>query len=1034
MLSALVRFAIERRAVVLVAAVALVVYGVYKLSNTGLDIFPEFAPKLVIVQTEAPGLTAEQVEVLVTQPLEGALGGIIDLDHQRSESIQGLSILTLVFKDSSDTYRNRSQVSERLASAVALLPAGVNEPVIAPLASSSATVRTIGVVAAGKQDAEDAALRLRDLTEQVIVPRMLGVQGVADVNVFGGASRALIIAPRDAAMARLGMAMADIVSAARNAGADLAIGVVENSNQQLAITGGGAALTPASLAAATLRAEAASVITIGDVAEVKWGALPRISAAQIGGQPAVVMMVIGQLGANTLTVSNKLDEVFADLEPALAQQQVTLHANLFVPAQYITTAIGDIARHLLIGGALVLLVLLVGLYNLRTALISALAIPLSLLTAVIVLIDCGVNLNVLVIGGLAIALGEVVDDAIIDTENIFRRLRQATAGENLARVALAASLEVRGSVVYATFIVAVVFVPLLTLGGVSGRLFAPLGLAYILAVLASLLVAITVTPALCVSMLGDARSAAREAPVFRWLNPRYGRVVRLFADKPALAMVLSVLCVVAVLALLPRLGARFLPDLREGHFIVHTTGLPGTSLDESLRMGSNLTRRFLAIDGVESVSQWAGRAARGADTYGSHYSEYEVGLKRASGTEQQRILEQLRAVLANYPGITFEANTFLTERIDETISGYTAPVVVNLYGHDLDVLDAKALELAALMRGVPGATNVRVRAAYDTPNLRISLDAARLARHGLAARTVLEAVQSAYSGLAVNEAQADNRRLPVTLLLDEATRGDARRVGEVIIATDAGEPIRLKDVADISQGAGRYNILHRDAQRLQVVTASVEGRDLGGFMHELRKRVFERMAFGEGVHVEFSGAAVEQAEARRDLVAHAAIAGLGVLLLIYMAVARLRYLLLILLNLPFALVGGVLAVVLGGGVVSVGSVVGFVTLFGITVRNSIMLVSHYEHLVQREGCAWTLDTAERGARERLPAILMTALVTALAMLPLTVDSDNPGREIMGPMAAIIIGGLVSSTLLNLLVMPALLYRFGRFGDEFREHM
>ncbi len=1029
MLSALVRFAIARRAVVLVAAAALVVYGVFKLSSTGLDIFPEFAPKLVIVQTEAPGLTAEQVEVLVTQPLEAALGGLINLDHQRSESILGLSVLTLVFSDNSDTYRNRNQVTERLTSALAVLPAGVGVPVIAPLASSSATVRTIGLVAD-----DDDALRLRDLTEQVVVPRLRGVPGVADVNVFGGASRALIIAPRDAAMARLGIGMPDLVNAARNASADLAVGVIENSNQQIAISGGGARLTPESLAAASVRFDEAGAVTLGDVADVHWGALPRISAAQIGGRAAVVMMVIGQLGANTLTVSNKLDEVFADLAPTLAEQKVRLHSRLFVPADYITTASGDIAHHLLMGGVLVLTVLLVGLHNLRAALISALAIPLSLLTAVIVLIDCGINLNVLVIGGLAIALGEVVDDAIIDTENIFRRLRQAQAGEDLAAVALGASLEVRGSVVYASFIVALVFVPLLTLGGVSGRLFAPLGLAYILAVLASLLVAITVTPALCVSLLGDTRTVAREAPVFRWLNPRYGAAVRAFAKRPAAAVTLSVLCVLAVAALLPGLGARFLPDLREGHFIVHTTGLPGTSLDESLRMGTNLTKRFLGIEGVASVSQWAGRAERGADTYGSHYSEYEIALSPLSGTAQQHVLEQLRVILASYPGITFEANTFLTERIDETISGYTAPVVVNLYGSDLDVLDTKALALSALMRAVPGAVNVRVRSAYETPNLRIALDVTRLARYGLSARAVLESVQSAYSGLAVNEVQANNRRLPVTLLLDSATRGDATRLGDLIIAADEGGPVRLRQVADLSQSAGRYNILHRDAQRLQVVTANVEGRDLGSFMQTLRERVFADPQFRQGVHAEFSGAAVEQAEARRDLIAHAALAGLGVLLLIYMAVGRLCYLLLILVNLPFSLLGGVLAVVLGGGVVSVGSMVGFVTLFGITVRNSIMLVSHYEHLVRREGCVWNLDTAVRGARERLPAILMTALVTTLAMLPLTIDSDNPGREIMGPMAAIIIGGLISSTLLNLLVMPALLYRYGRCGDEVQTRM
>lgn len=1024
MLSVLVRFAIERRAVVLAAACALVVYGLFALSNTGLDIFPEFAPKLVVVQTEAPGLSAEQVEVLVTQRLESALGGLIGLDHLRSESIAGLSVVTAVFDEHSDTFRDRNQVAERLTVAAADLPVGVGVPVIAPLASSSATVRTIGLTLDG-----DDALRLRDVAARVVAPRVLGTRGVADVNLFGGAEPALLVEPRPAALARLGVSFAEVVAAVRGASADLALGAIENLNQQIAITGGIGALGAERLAGAVVRRDGARSITLGEVATLRHGALPRISAAQIGGRPAVVMMVIGQLGANTLTVSRALDALFDDLAPVLAAQHVTLHPRLFVPADYVTTAIGDISRHLLVGGALVLVVLLIGLYDARTALIAALAIPLSLLTAVIVLIACGVQLNVLVIGGLAIALGEVVDDAIIDTENIFRRLRGAPPHAAPEAVALAASLEVRGSVVYATFIVALVFAPLLTLGGVSGRLFAPLGLAYILAVLASLLVAVTVTPALCVSLLGRARHAAREAPVFRWLNPRYAAAVGALARRPALALAATALSVVAVAALLPGLGARLLPELREGHFIVHTTGLPGTSLDESLRMGTRLTERFLRIPGVVSVSQWAGRAARGADTYGSHYSEYEVALAPAGGAEQQRVLDALRAVLASYPGITYEANTFLTERIDETISGYAAPVVIHLYGSDLDVLDAKALELAALVRAVPGAEEVRVRAAYATPNLQVTLEPRALARHGLEARAVLEVLQAGYGGLAVNETYVDNRRVPISVLLDAGTRADATRLGELVVALDDGEPLRLAQLATITQVAGRYNILHREAQRLQVVTADVAGGDVAGFMRALRAKVRSDLALPEGLHLEFSGAAVEQAEARRDLIAHAAIAGVGVLLLIQLAVGRARYVAIILLNLPFSLLGGVLAVLADGGVVSVGSVVGFVTLFGITVRNSIMLVSHYQHLVEVEGCAWGLDTALRGACERLPAILMTALVTALAMLPLTVDSDNPGREIMGPMAAIIVGGLVSSTLLNLLVMPALLYRYGGFGQR-----
>jgi Cu/Ag efflux pump CusA len=653
----------------------------------------------------------------------------------------------------------------------------------------------------------------------------------------------------------------------------------------------------------------------------------------------------------------------------------------------------------------------------------------SLLTATLVLLESGVNLNIMVLGGLAIALGEVVDDAIIDTENIFRRLREnclLASPLPVSQVVYNASLEVRGSVVYASFIVALVFVPLLTLSGVAGRLFAPLGYSYILAILMSLLVALTLTPALCYLLLRNNIGAYGDPPLIRVLKPAYRRLLQWVSHYFRYLLPLGLALCVLGAAVLLRLDNKFLPELREGHYIVHTASIPGTSLQESIRIGKQLSAQFREISGVQSVSQWAGRAERGADTYGSHYSEYEVRLAPLSGSEQQRVLEQLREILDGFPGIAYEANTFLTERVDETISGYTAPVVVNLYGNDLRALDAQAQQVAEIMRSIPGATGIQLRSPPGTPLLQIELDLDRLAYWGLHPEQALETLQAAYEGKSVGKTFAGNRIYNIAVTLPPALRQQPESFAALPLRSGDGQLLTLAQVADIRHDQGRYNILHQGAQRKQTVTCNVAGRGLDMFMRELKNRVLSDMRFAAGVYPEFTGAAVEQAQAREELIVHSLLAGAGVLLLIFIAIGDVRQVSLTLVNLPFALVGGVAAVVLSGAALSVGSVVGFVTLFGITVRNSIMLISHYRHLVAEDGKPWNLDTVIQGAQERLPSILMTALVTALAMLPIAVNSDNPGREIMGPMAAIIIGGLASSTALNLLILPALLLRYGKF--------
>lgn len=1024
MLAALVRFSISHRGVIIALAALLAIYGSYQLSRAGLDIFPEFSPKLIIIQTEAPGYSAEQVEVLVTKPIEHTLAGIIGLEYIRSESIQGLSIVNVFFEEDTDVYRNRQLVSERLTGISDQLPEGVGPAIPVPMASSSATILTIGVTSKKK-----SLMALRDIVDWSVVPRLLSVPGVADVNVFGGDVRQLQIQILPDKLIQYGIGIDDVVQAASKAAGILGTGFIENRNQRITLAVTGQADSAEIMANIVLAREDGLNITLGDVARIDYGAAPPFGAAAIMTEPGIVMMVIGQFGANTLSVSRDVERVLDELEQILARQEITLYPDLFRPANYIETSLHNISGHLLVGGLFVITVLYLFLFNFRTAFISALAIPLSMLSAVVVLLQLGVNLNIMVLGGLAIALGEVVDDAIIDTENIFRRLRENRFAANprpISEVVFDASMEVRGSVVYATFIVALVFVPLLTLSGVAGRLFSPLGYTYILAILMSLLVALTVTPALCYLLLAKRELKEQDPPLIKFIKPLYAAYLEHICTRPRLAILSSVtLCLIGI-GLLPILGAKFLPDLREGHYIVHTTSVPGTSLSESIRIGNRLTEAFLKVPGVRSVSQWAGRAERGADTFGSHYSEYEVDLEPLPGGAQQAVLDQLRQILREFPGILFEANTFLIERVDETISGYTSPVVVNIYGNDLERLDGKAKEVAAVMRAIDGATDIQLRSPPGTPLLQIRLLHDNLAYWGLRPLEVIEAVQVAFDGKIVGKINEGDRIFDVTVILPESERQGPESVMELPLRTAEGQMISLSDVAAIEQTGGRYNILHQGSQRLQTVTCNVEGRDLKSFMVELRRRVIDEIDFGANSFPEFTGAAIEQSRAQQELILYSSLAGAVVLLLIYIAIGNLRHMLLMLINLPFSLVGGVIAVLMSGGTLSVGSIVGFVTLFGITVRNAIMLVSHYQYLVERDLCRWDLATAIRGAQERLPSILMTALVTALAMLPIAFNSDNPGREIMGPMAAIIIGGLSSSTILNLMILPAIMLKYGRF--------
>lgn len=1041
MIRALVRFSVLRPWLVLMLALACLLFGTHRLAQAPLEVFPEFSPARVVIQTEAPGLSAELVEVLVTQPIEAALSGTTGVRALRSQSIPGLSVVTVTFDERSDLFRNRQLVAERASGLATQLPRGVSL-VITPLTSSASTVLTVGLTSAERNLTE-----LRTLADWTLRPHLMSVEGVADVNVFGGRVEQWEIRLAPEKLAAAGVSLQEVLAAAQRATGVRGAGFIESDAQRIIVTSETQVLGPDSLAQAVVVRRAGHVVTLGDVAQLAAGSAPSISGAQVDTQPGVMLMVQGQLGANVYQVTQALEAALREMAPVLERDRVTLHPGLFRPANFIETALGNVRQDILVGSALVVAILFLFLFNARTAFISALAIPLSLISAAAMLSLAGFTINIMVLGGLAIALGEVVDDAIIDTENVYRRLREnRAAGLPLPgwQVVLTASLEVRSSVVYATFIVALVFVPLLTLGGVAGKLFAPLGLAYILAILASLVVALTVTPALSCLLLARSTLGVAEPPLVAALKQSYVRTLRT-VERHATAVMTSVAIVLtAALAALPLLAAEFIPHLKEGHYIIHMSAVPGTAEAETLRLGTRVTEAVLKIPGVQSVAQWVGRAQNGADTFGVHYSEFEVELDARSGAEQDRILRSMRKLLAgddgdadhsdeqregaqrHFLGVNFAVNTFLTERIEETVSGYTAPLVVQVFGTSLDLLDRDARDVARALVRVPGAHEVQLQAQPGNPQFAVRLRPDRIAEFGLNHADVIEAVEVATAGTQVGQVYHESRAVRIAATVEPESRRHPAQLAGLLLRSPGGELVRLDQLAEIHADEGRYKILREGGKRVQTITVNIGGRDYRGFVNDVQ-RALAQVKLSPGNYVRLSGTAIARDEAGRELIIEALLAGVGVLLLLLLAFNSVRNLALTLVNLPFALVGGVIAAVASGATLSLGSLVGFVTLFGITLRNSIMLVSHYQHLVDEDGLEWNLGTAIRGASERLPSILMTALVTAIGLLPLALGSGEPGREIEGPMALIIVGGLLTSTILNLLILPAVLLRYGRFA-------
>jgi CzcA family heavy metal efflux pump len=1036
MLQSIVKWSLDNCPVVLVAAFVVMVGGIFAAYRSDLDAFPEFAPPQVTVQTEAVGLSAEEVEQLVTLPLEQAIVGLPGLEALRSRSIQGLSAITVVFKDNIDPYLARQLVGQKLAEAQSLLPDTAEVPRMGPMTKTTGRLIVVGFTSE-KLD----AIELRDRVQWDVRPRILSLQGVAMTTIFGGDVRQYQVQIETEQLVARQLGINDVVEAAKHASKVRGLGFQENDQQRIVLRAEGQIRSERQLAETVIGRSNGIPVRLSDVGTVKQANAPRFGASTVNGTPAVSMLVYKQFGSDTLNVTRAIETELESMNGELESQGIQMKFGLFRQADFIEKAVGNVIHSLWLGAILVAVVLTVLLMNMRVAVISLVAIPLSLLSAISILWFFGISLNTLTLGGLAIAVGEVVDDAIIDVENIYRRFRIAKSRDGVfdaVKVALSASLEVRSAVVYATWIVVAVFVPVLCMGGVQGRLFAPLGYAYILATVSSLVVAMTLTPVMSVLLLRN-HVSSHEPFLLHAMQRVYERILKFVIRWRVLAIVgvVAALGVAVVVSL--RFGGEFLPELRESHLIVHMQSLAGTSLNQNIRTGQQVTRELLEIDGVANVCHLAGRAEQGEDTWGIEYGEIEVPLKESANVEELRA--QLLAELPEkFPGNNFHAFTFLSECIHDSLSGSIAPVLVKVKGSNFAAVDRIVEQVSGVMRSTPGSQGVFVEPQDGQPECVVRVRHDDAALYGLRPAEIVESVHAAYQCAIVGQIYDRNRVISIAAILNPESRNNPDLIKQLwltvpqdrrMVSTAISNPLRpvsvvdegrvqLCQVADVFMNDGRFLVTHENGIRTRTITCDAYGRDVETLVTDLESNL-KQLQLPQGIHIEVTGEHLAKQKAQSELLYSGIAAMLAIIVLLWMALRSYMATLLVLINVPFALIGGVLSVYWMGSVLNVGSLVGFVTLFGITMRNGIMMVTHWQHLATEKPDLDRISLILLGARERLGPILMTALVTGLGLMPIALGSQQAGREIEGPMAIVILGGLGTSTFLNLFVLPSIAY-------------
>ena len=1018
-MSWLVASSLRLRVLVLALSIVLMIVGVRAAREAPLDVFPEFAPLLVEIQTEGPGLSTSEVESLISVPLENALNGLQNLKTLRSKSVLGLSSVVLIFNEGTNPTQARQLVQERLAVEASRLPTVAKPPVILPPLSSTSRLLKVGITSKKLSQRE-----LTQLALWTIRPRLRAIPGVANVAIWGQRDTQYQVLVDPDRLARNGVSLDAITKVVTDACALGGGGFIDTPNQRMGIRHRSPVRRPEDLESIAVAYRGGAPLRLGDVADIQIGSPPPIGDAVINAGPGLLLIVEKQPTGNTLEVTRNVEKVLELLKPGLPD--VEIDPTIFRPATFIERSLANLAEAMWIGLGLVVAILVAFLFDWRTSLISLLSIPLSLISAVLVLIYFGQTINTMVLAGLVIAMGEVVDDAIIDVENIVRRLRLNRLLEQprpAIEVVFKASLEVRSAVVYASLIVILVFLPVFFLDGLAGSFFRPLALTYVLAILASLGVALTVTPALSLMLLPGHTDKGKESPLARLVRWPYDAILPALAKRPVWAILILLVSFVGTGYLTLGLGQEFLPDFQEYDFLMHFVEKPGTSLEAMRRVTIRASEDLRAVPGVRNFGSHIGRAEVADEVVGPNFTELWISIDPKQN--QAQTLAKVQKVIDDYPGLYRDVLTYLKERIKEVLTGAGATIVVRVFGPDLDTLRSKAKEIETVIKGIDGVSSLKVEQQILVPQIEIELKPEALTRLGLTPGDVRRAAMTLVRGQKVGELYQDQKIYDVAIWGVENVRSDPSSLRELLIDTPSGTRVPLGDVADVLIVPAPNEVKRESAsRRLDVTCNVVPGADLGKVAREIESKVMANVKFDKEYHPEFLGEYAEREKSRQRLLALSLMSLIGIVLVIHLDFQSVRLTALVALTLPFALIGGVIGAVLTGGVLSLGSLVGFITVLGIAARNGIMLLSHYRHLEEEEGVPFGLGLVVQGSSERLAPILMTALATGLALVPLVVAGNKPGHEIEHPLAVVILGGLVSSTILNLFLMPALYLAFG----------